>query len=560
MRPFVPHTLIAACLGLSLVATACTTEEVESSQEENATEPPFDEEAFEPVRAPELLADMSLDEKIGQLFVLTAQGTSAEDNAQMIETYHPGGIIYFDANLEEAGQIAELSAGTQELATRTGQGVPLFIGVDQEQGMVVRLPVGTLFPDAMAVGATGDTELAVLRASTTAEELTALGINLNYAPVADVNTDPNNPVIGIRSFGSDPDLVSDMALAEAGAYAEHGVVPVVKHFPGHGDTDVDSHTGLPVIDLPRDRWESEHLPPFRAAVEAGVDSIMTAHVLMPQLDDNEDGDPATLSPTIIGEILRGELGYDGVVTTDALNMEGVRQTHSDGEIAVRALEAGVDQLLMPADPATAVSAVRSAVDEGRLTEERVDESVLRVLTLKEKRGVLDTEPSDIDPEEAAAAVEVPEHEEAAQNVAEASVTLVRNEGDLLPLAEDTNVSVRGEGATTIEGGLADAGVGVTEAPADVVVVGTNGARGSAEQRALVESAREQGVPVVVVAQGGPYDLEAFPDVDAFIAVYSNVEVSLVAAAKVIAGQVNPSGTLPVDIPGADVEAGAGLRF
>src|SRR5699024_9570575 len=183
------------------------------------------------------------------------------------------------------------------------------------------------------------------------------------------------------------------------------------------DTYVDSHPGLTVIDLSRDRWEAEHLPPFREAVEAGVDAIMTAHVLMPQLDDNEDSDPATLSPTLIDEILREELGYDGVVTTDALNMEGVRQTHSDGEIAVRALEAGVDQLLMPADPDGAGSAIRTAVDEGRLTEERIDESVLRVLTLKEKRGVLDADP--VDPDAAGATVGTPEHQEAAQRVADA---------------------------------------------------------------------------------------------------------------------------------------------
>ena len=556
MRPFIPYALIAACSVLFLTATACTTEEVGPSQGETEAQP--DEESFEPVRAPELLGDMSLDEKIGQLLVLTAQGASAEDNAQMIETYSPGGIIYFDDNLQDTEQIAQLSAGAQELAAETGQGVPLFIGIDQEQGRVVRLPVGTLFPDAMAVGATGDTELAALRASTTADELRALGVNLNYAPVADVNTDPDNPVIGIRSFGSASDLVSDMVLAEADAYADHGVVPVVKHFPGHGDTDVDSHTGLPVIDLPRDRWEAEHLPPFREAVEAGVDAIMTAHVLMPQLDDNEDSDPATLSPTLIDEILREELGYDGVVTTDALNMEGVRQTHSDGEIAVRALEAGVDQLLMPADPDEAVSAIRTAVDEGRLTEERIDESVLRVLTLKEKRGVLDTEP--VDPDAAGATVGATEHQEAAQRVADASATLVRNEGDLLPLAEGTNVSVRGEGRSMIEDGLNDTGVNLVDGSADVVVIGTNGARGSQEQRALVDSIREQGTPVIVVAQGGPYDLEAFPDVDAFIAVYSDVAVSLAAAARVISGQVDPGGTLPVAIPGADVEVGTGLQF
>ena len=558
MRLSVPHALAPACVGLALITAACTNEEVGSSQEDHEPRPSATAEDFEPVLAPELLSGMDLDDKIGQLLVLTAQGTSAADNAAQIEAYRPGGLIYFDANLDDAEQIAAMSAGVQEIAAEQGQGVPLFLGIDQEQGLVVRLPVGTRFPDAMAVGATRDTELAALRAATTAEELTALGINLNYAPDADVNTDPNNPVIGIRSFGSDPDLVAQMAVTEANAYSEGGVVPVVKHFPGHGDTDVDSHTGLPVIDLPRDRWEAEHLPPFRAAVDAGVDAIMTAHVLMPQLDESEAPEPATISPTLIGGILRDELGYDGVVTTDALNMEGVRQRHSDGEIAVRVLEAGVDQLLMPPDPAAAVSSIREAVEQGRLTEERIDESVLRVLTLKEKRGVLES--GAVDVAGAAAVLEDPAHAEAAQKVADASVTLVRNQEDLLPLGQGTSVSVRGEGEEQITAALTEAGMNVVDGDADVVVVGTDGARGSQEQRSMVESARAGGAPVVVVSQGGPYDLEAFPEVEAFLAVYSSVDVSRKAAARVIAGEVKPSGELPVDIPGADVEAGTGLTF
>ncbi|GAA1466127.1 glycoside hydrolase family 3 protein [Nocardiopsis exhalans] len=559
MRPSVPRALAPACVALTLITTACSTsEEVDPSTENDETSPGATAEPFEPVLAPQLLADMDLDDKIGQLLVLTAQGTTAADNAAMIEAHRPGGIIYFDANLNDAEQIAEMSSGVQDLAAEQGQGVPLFLSIDQEQGLVVRMPVGTLFPDAMAVGATGDTELAALRAATTADELTAVGINMNYAPDADVNTDPNNPVIGIRSFGSDPELVSEMVLAEAAAYAEHGVAPVVKHFPGHGDTDVDSHTGLPVIDLPRATWEAEHLPPFQAAVDADVDAIMTAHVLMPQLDTDEDPDPATLSPAIIDGILREELGYDGVVTTDALNMEGVRQRHADGEIAVRVLEAGVDQLLMPPDPGAAVSAIREAVESGRLTEERIDQSVLRILTLKEKRGILEGESAD--PAEAAKALEDPEHAEAAQRVADASVTLVRNEGDFLPLAEGTRVRVQGVGADRISPALADAGLEVVDSGEEVLVVGTNGARGSQEQQGMVSAGEAAGTPVVVVAQGGPYDLEAFPEVAGYIALYSAVEVSRVAAAKAIAGEINPSGKLPVDIPGADVSSGTGLGY
>ncbi|MEU2942195.1 glycoside hydrolase family 3 protein [Nocardiopsis alba] len=555
-----PRALAPVCAGLALMISACTTtpEEVGSSPEDNEQNPGASAEPFEPVLAPRLLAEMDLDDKIGQLLVLSAQGTTAEENASLIKTHRPGGLIYFDANLDDAEQIARMSAGVQEIAAEQGQGVPLFLGIDQEQGRVVRMPVGTLFPDAMAVGATGDTELAALRAATTANELTAVGINLNYAPDADVNTDPNNPVIGIRSFGSDPDAVAEMVLAEADAYAENGVVPVAKHFPGHGDTDVDSHSGLPVIDLPRDRWEAEHLPPFRAAVEAGIDSIMTAHVLMPGLESDEDPDPATLSPTLIDGILRDELGYDGVVTTDALNMDGVRQRHSDGEVAVRVIEAGVDQLLMPPNPEEAVAAIHEAVESGRIDEERIDRSVLRVLTLKEKRGILEAEP--VDPAAATSAMEDPDHAEAAQRVADASVTLLRNENDLLPLAAGTDVRVTGTGADRIAPALADTGMNVVESGEAVLVVGTSGARSSEEQRSLVASGQAQGTPVVVVSQDGPYDLEAFPDVEGYLALYSAVEVSRVAAARVISGQVEPTGTLPVDIPAVDMGIGTGLRY
>ncbi|MBB4933861.1 beta-N-acetylhexosaminidase [Lipingzhangella halophila] len=508
--------------------------------------------------AEELLADMDLDEKVGQTMVLTAQGTTAEENAGLIEEHHPGGFIYFSENLEDAEQIAELSNGLQEQAAGNGTDVPLFLGIDQEQGMVSRLPVGTRFPDAMAVGASRDPEMARSRAGVTARELGALGINLDYAPVADVNVNAANPVIGIRSFGSDPELVSEMALAEAGAFEEDGVVPVMKHFPGHGDTDVDSHTGLPRVEKSRDEWEKVDLPPFESAVEENVDAIMTAHVFLPELDDS--GEPSTLSDNVINGVLRDELGYDGVVTTDALNMEGVRQTHDDGEIAVRALEAGADQLLMPPDAAGAADAVRAAVDEGRISEDRLDESVRRILELKVRRGLLDAEP--VDTGAAAGTVGSAENEEAAQEVADASVTLLRNEDDVLPLDSDAAVSVSGAGAEEISAALEELGYQVTGSAgdADVAVVGTEDARSDPEQAAPVEAAASAGTPVVVVAQGTPYDIEELPDADGYLATYSAVDVSRTAAARALAGEVDPTGKLPVDIPGTDLEYGDGLEY
>ncbi|QBI52764.1 glycoside hydrolase family 3 protein [Streptomonospora litoralis] len=500
------------------------------------------------------LSEMSLEEKIGQLMVLLPQGTTAEENADLVSTYNPGGLIYFPENLTGPEQIARLSNGLQEAAADSGAGVPLFLGIDQEQGTVARLPVGTHFPDAMAVGATRDTAHAEALAGATAAELTALGVNLDYAPVADVNTDPDNPVIGIRSFGSDPGLVSKMATAEAAAFSEGGVVPVVKHFPGHGDTDVDSHTGLPVIDKPREEWEKEDLPPFRAAVEADVDAIMTAHVLIPALDDS--GEPSTLSPDVIGGILRDELGYDGIVTTDALNMEGVRQTHSDGEVAVRAVLAGADQLLMPPDPQAAFDALRTAVREGRISTERLDRSVLRILTAKVERGLFDAEP--VGAASAAEAVGTRKHRAAARDLAEDAATLLRNEDGVLPLSEGATVSVTGSGAEEIGAGLEELGYTVTADPAaaDAAVVGTTGA----EQHSRVAAAEATGTPVVVVAQGSPYGIAGLGSAEGYLATYSAVGASQAAAARVLAGEVSPSGKLPVGIPGTGLGFGDGLSY
>ena len=541
--------------GLLLLTAACTSG-ADGPGDGGSAPPATDAEAAE--RAEAVLGEMSLDDKVGQLFVLTAAGTTPEENAQALADHRPGGLIYFPENLGAPADIAELSNGLQDLAAEEGAGVPLMIGVDQEQGMVARLEEGTRFPDAMAVGATRDTGRAEALASATAAELAAVGINLDYAPVADVNTNADNPVIGIRSFGADPELVGRMASAEAGAFADGGVVPVVKHFPGHGDTGTDSHTGLPVIEKDRADWERDDLPPFADAVEAGVDAIMTAHVVMPALDDS--GEPATLSPEVIDGVLRDELGYDGVVTTDALNMEGVRQTHDDGEVAVRAVEAGADQLLMPPDPQAAFTAVRSAVDEGRIGEERLDESVRRILELKAKRGILDAAP--VDPGEAAEVFSSGDTAQAAQDLADASVTMLRNEGGVLPVDEGAQVAVQGVGADEISAALEDLGVGTTGSAsgADLVVVGTDGARGDAEQRRAVEQAASGGAPVAVVAQGTPYDRQALPDVDAYLAVYSSVPVSRTAAARAIAGEADPKGRLPVPIPETGMEYGDGLSY
>ncbi|MCF3125145.1 glycoside hydrolase family 3 protein, partial [Streptomyces arenae] len=346
---------------------------------------------------------MTLEEKVGQLFVMHVYGHTAtdpdqadvdtnlreigvRDAAELIARYHLGGILYFGwaHNTRDPHQIAELSAGIR----RASPTVPVLISVDQEHGAVARVGApATLLPGAMALGASGSHDHAREAARIAGTELRALGILQDHAPDADVNVDPANPVIGVRSFGADPEAVAGFVTAQIEGYQSAGIATAAKHFPGHGDTTDDSHTELPRIHHTREEWDRFDAPPFRAAIAAGVDSVMTAHIVVPALDPS--GDPATLSRPILTGILREELGFDGVISTDSLAMRGVRTKYGDGRVAVRALQAGVDQLLNPPHPEVAWHAVLQAVAEGELTEDRIDASVLRVLRMKAKVGLLD---------------------------------------------------------------------------------------------------------------------------------------------------------------------------
>ncbi|NUW30082.1 beta-hexosaminidase [Nonomuraea sp. SMC257] len=343
-----------------------------------------------------VLARMSVEEKVGQLFMPVLYGTAADSvsgenqarygaqtPAKVIAKYHLGGVILFPANVKSVSQVVALTNGLQAASPR----VPLIIGTDQENGLVSRMgALMTRFPGAATVGATGDPARSRAVAKATGEELRALGVNLDFAPVADVNVNPDNPVIGRRAYGDDPAKVAAMVSGAVKGFGDAGVASSAKHFPGHGDTDVDSHTGLPVIKHTRAQWERIDAPPFKAAVAAGVDAVMSAHIVFPKLDSS--GDPATLSRPILTGLLREKLGFKGVVSTDALNMEGVRKKYGDGEVAVRAVLAGADLLLMPNDLSKAYTAVTAAVKSGRISRARLDQSVTRLLTLRQKRGFL----------------------------------------------------------------------------------------------------------------------------------------------------------------------------
>ncbi|MGP3966856.1 glycoside hydrolase family 3 protein [Streptomyces sp. 6N223] len=539
------------------------------------------------------LAEMTLEEKVGQLFVTYAYGETAgttrpqdvannqewlgvNNGREAVERYHLGGVIYFgwSGNFADPAQVARLSNGLQRAALGSSPEVPLLITTDQEHGVITRLGApATLFPGSMALGASGRADDAREAARISGEELRAVGITMDHAPVADVNVNPANPVIGVRSFGSDPQLVAGLTAAQvegyqAGAAQGGGVVASTKHFPGHGDTDVDSHTGLPVVDHSLAEWRLTDAPPFRAAIEAGTGAIMSGHLQFPALDPS--GDPATLSRPILTGLLREELGYDGVVITDSLKMAGVRQTYADSEVPVRALRAGADLLLMPPDLDLAYNAVLQAVASGELTEDRVDTSVRRILTLKHEQGIVEQPYADLD--RVSEVVGSTEHEEAAQRITDHTTTLVRNEDGVLPLAaEGQSVLVTGAGSgSTVENLAARVGardVSVTSRyagtdpddatiaqvvaaarDADAVVVTTSNAGASPGQAALVDALIATGVPVVTIATDVPYDIGSYPDAATHLATYSSVPVALESAARVLFGEVDPSGTLPVTVP------------
>lgn len=340
--------------------------------------------------ATRLIRSMTLEQKVGQLLLAGVQGTKMSSAAKkMIAEDHVGGIILFKNNLSAGvGASAELLNGLK--AANAGSPIPLFLSVDQEGGRVSRLPKAfAAMPSAAVVGSTGNAKLANEMGVLIARQLKLLGFNVDFAPVLDVSSNPKNPVIGDRSFGNTPKLVSEMGIAAMKGISDTGVVPVVKHFPGHGDTDVDSHLDLPVVGKSADQLAKMEWIPFRQAIDSGAEAVMVAHILFPEIDADA---PASLSKVIIGEQLRGTFGFDGVVFTDDMTMGAIADHYGIADAAVRAIEAGGDIVLVAHGYDTAhevYEALLNSVRSGRLTETRIDESVARILKLKIKYGLTD---------------------------------------------------------------------------------------------------------------------------------------------------------------------------
>jgi beta-N-acetylhexosaminidase len=537
-----------------------------------------------------LLGKMTLPEKVGQLFMTYVYGASASDRdpqmvaenrrltgastgAELIAAYHLGGIVYLQdytldsnsvgtRNLQSPHQIARLSNGLQHAATALRAHVPLLIATDQEQGLVKRIgPPATQFPGNMALGADGRAVDAFEAARVTGEELRAMGVNLDFAPVADVNVDPRNPVIGIRSFGSDPARVAALTAAAVDGLQAAGIAATAKHFPGHGDTSADSHYSLPVVRHSLTQVERIDLLPFKAAIAAGVGAVMIAHIAVPSLDPS--GRPATLSRPIITGWLRERMGFRGVVITDALGMQGVRTMFSDAQVAVLAIRAGADILLAPPNLPLVYRFVLQAVRRGQISVKRIDQSVRRILELKAQLGLLShpyVRPNAVD-----TLVGTPQHRAVARRVAQRSITIVKVRPGVLPFRHGERVLVVGTDvqATEVVSRCLNAGGAKAQALASpyvsggtaaglaaasqAIVVLTSSTSGRPRQQALVNSLVLSGHPVVVVAIASPYDIAALPGVGTFLASFSDSNDSMRALAAVLLGREKAVGTLPVNI-------------
>ncbi|HLI07145.1 MAG TPA: beta-N-acetylhexosaminidase [Ktedonobacteraceae bacterium] len=536
---------------------------------------------------PGLIYNMTLEEQIGQLFMVGFWGTTPSPEVlDMISRYYVGGVILFSRNVQDTQQVLELTSSLQEAAGAAGQRYPLLIAIDQENGVVQRLGrSATQFPGNMALGAIGSEQMVHDIAYATGRALRTLGINMNLAPVVDVNNNPANPVIGVRSFGEDPQQVARLGAAAVRGYQDAGIISTLKHFPGHGDTAVDSHLSLPMLPCTLERLEQVELVPFREGIEAGADCVMSAHIAFPAITRRADI-PATLSPAIIQGLLREKLGFHGVVISDCLEMQAVADTVGIAQGSVLALQAGIDLVLVShlyPRQQSALEAALQAVQSGGLPYAAVRQAVERVLQLKSQRLSWENLPSGTVPSWVGGA----EHQQLSERAYALSTTLVRNEDGLVPLrlrpherilvlatskdmrsqAEDRQHSSAAlvesmrryhdnVESLTLPADFKEEDVApllATTGQYDLVIMVTVGANRDPQQGALMRALLQSGLRVIGLAVGTPYDLLAFPRLRTYLVTYEPTDMAQVAVAKVLFGQVQPRGHLPVSLPVANHE-------
>lgn len=572
---------------------------------------------FEPTEkswkaADKMLKKMSLEEKVGQLIqiginarFINQDSDFYQDLVRQVKENKIGGIILFGAPIYETVHLVNRMQENAE--------IPLLIALDAETGVGMRFSDAANFPWNMAVAATGNTDYAYKMGVITGREAKAMGIMQVYAPVLDVNNNPDNPVINVRSFGENPEDVARFGAAFIEGVQSQGVIATAKHFPGHGDTDVDSHRGLPIINVSRDRLDKLELVPFKKAIESGVGSIMVAHIGLPQIDPTVikpipnalriDTDeevisenatlPATLSPVIQTGILRKDLGFKGLIVTDAMSMSGLTLYVNQEEAGVQAFLAGADLLEKPADTDAMIRGLRDAVKSGRITEERLNESVRKILAWKYELGLFKQKITPID--QIDKIVSTKETHALAEEIADKAITLVRNDENLIPLSKDKKVFVLGIsngfdgdmtsvaltkflrennvkfGATILQDNSSPQQIArAREAAgkADVVIAALYGRVRSGAKNSVglpdagVDILRDllaKDKKVIGVSFGNPYILESFPTLKTYIVAYGDMTNLQRASARSIFGLLEPTGKLPISLPGL-VPRGTGLSL
>ncbi|HVR41816.1 MAG TPA: glycoside hydrolase family 3 protein [Thermoanaerobaculia bacterium] len=540
------------------------------------------------------LRSMSVDEKIGQLLMARSGPGSfrALDSEEMkqvrraIEELHVGSL---HAGIGDAASLAVILNELQSLAR-----VPLLTAANLEGGAGYVLYGATRMPLAMAIAATGDEALAREAAGITAREGRAVGVNVNFYPVADVNNNPANPIINIRSFGEDPASVARLVAAYVRGIQQNGQIATAKHFPGHGDVEVDSHLAMPVLDVGRERLDAIELPPFRAAIEAGAGAIMTAHIALPRIEPDRDL-PATLSKAILTSLLRDDLRFEGVLFTDSMGMRGVTASFEPGDAAVRAVEAGADVVIGSPDLEASYRALQEAVRSGRITPERLDLSVRRVLRAKASLGLADRKERFADPARLMEIVGTEANREVAQRIADRAITLVKDERDVLPLRPSPDLRVVQIHVLDTRAGWREGPVGrilAAELPkrfpravtvqvddqttpaeydlvrklagiADALVV--NGFvrvasyKGSidlnADQIELLRDLVALDTPLVFTAFGSPYVLTRLGELPAYAVTYDISGTAERAAIRAITGEIPYRGRLPINLAGHPIGHG-----
>ncbi|MBI3548742.1 MAG: glycoside hydrolase family 3 protein [Elusimicrobia bacterium] len=524
-----------------------------------------------------LVASLSIDELIGQTLMVAIDDELADTFAPLLRSGKIGGGMLRWDKFDAAGARA-FSAKVQAMAAESPRKIPLFLSIDHEGGaMFTQRTLGaTIFPGNMALGATRNPALAARAAELSARELAALGIHITFGPSLDVNSNPQNPIIGVRSFGEDPAQVAAFGRAAIRGYLAGGILPVIKHFPGHGDTHVDSHHDLPAIEKSLEDLAKTELVPFRAAIEAGAPMVMPAHIGLPSLWGRDTS--ATLSEGAIRGLLRRDLGFNGVVVSDAMDMGAITKTMTVPDAAVLALNAGNDLLLLgKADPIAVHARLVAALGSGELTTQTLQAAVTRILKLKKERGISAATGAGPDPSEG---------EALARQIARESLTLLKNEGAVLPLKPGRKPFLflprharfekeAKDFAELLKAGLPDLDAMIVAhlpkapdvdealrraAEADVLVLGSyqfGPPSATAAQAALLQRLLALRKPTVVISLMNPYDAQLFTDADAILCAYGMTPHALEAAARTILGSLKPQGRLPVSVPNA-FAAGSGL--